>query len=123
MPALTIGMSVIIPRTVDSDRSEPHLPAATKLTTPASTHAGAGALGDLWLNQTSDLPPTQTAPIEPAVPAEYFMGYDDRRQAWVRFGVMSTGQYFAIRMTETDNSGWSWKYVSFFRTQNPETPG
>jgi len=26
-------------------------------------------------------------------------------------------------MTETDSSGWSWKYVSFFKTQNPETPG
>ena len=63
------------------------------------------------------------AEIEPAVHAEYFMGYDERRQAWVRFGVMSTGQYFAIRMTETGDSGWSWKYVSFFRTQNPETPG
>src|SRR5207302_3943375 len=83
----------------------------------------AKALGDLWLKQTYDFPPKQTAEIEPAVHAEYFMGYDERRQAWVRFGVMSTGQYFAIRMTETDNSGWSWKYVSFFRMQNPETAG
>ena len=83
----------------------------------------AKALGDVWLKQTYDFPPEQTAAIEPAVHAEYFMGYDERRQAWVRFGVMSTGQYFAIRMTETDNSGWSWKYVSFFKTQNPETPG
>ena len=83
----------------------------------------AKVLGDLWLKQTYDFPPKESAKIEPAVHAEYFMGYDERRQAWVRFGVMSTGQYFAIRMTETDNSGWAWKYVSFFRTLNPETPG
>jgi hypothetical protein len=81
------------------------------------------ALGDLWLRQTYDFPPKQIAESEPAVHAEFIMGYDERRQAWVRFGVISTGQYFAIRMTDTDDSGWSWKYVSFFKTQNPETPG
>jgi hypothetical protein len=26
-------------------------------------------------------------------------------------------------MTETGNSGWSWKYVSFFPRQKPESPG
>ena len=26
-------------------------------------------------------------------------------------------------MTDTTDSGWSWKYVSFFKTQNPEAPG
>ena len=80
-------------------------------------------LGDLWLRQTYDFPPKQIAESEPAVHAEFIMGYDERRQAWVRFGAISTGQYFAIRMTDTDDSGWSWKYVSFFKTQNPETPG
>ncbi|TMH20358.1 MAG: hypothetical protein E6H64_10800 [Betaproteobacteria bacterium] len=83
----------------------------------------AKALGDLWLKQTYDFPPEQTAKSEPGVHAEYFMGFDERRQAWVRFGVMSTGQYFAIRMTDTGDSGWSWKYVSFFKTQQPEAPG
>jgi hypothetical protein len=72
---------------------------------------------------TYDFPPTQSAKSEPGVHAEYFMGFDERRQAWVRFGVMSTGQYFAIRMTDTGDSGWSWKYVSFFKTQQPEAPG
>jgi hypothetical protein len=80
-------------------------------------------LGDLWLRQTYDFPPKQIADSEPAVRGEFIMGYDERRQAWVRFGVISTGQYFAIRMTDTADSGWSWKYVSFFKTQNPETPG
>jgi hypothetical protein len=83
----------------------------------------AKALADLWLKQTYDFPPKQTAEIEPAVHAEYFMGYDERRQAWVRFGAMSTGQYFAIRMTDSGDGGWSWKYVSFFKTQTPEAPG
>ena len=32
----------------------------------------AKALGDLWLKQTYDFPPTQTAESEPAVHAEYF---------------------------------------------------
>ena len=81
----------------------------------------AKAVGDLWLKQTYDFPPGQ-ADREPAVRGEFLMGYDERRQAWVRFGVLSTGQYFAIRMTETADRGWSWKYVSFFKTQNPETP-
>jgi hypothetical protein len=26
-------------------------------------------------------------------------------------------------MTETGNSGWSWKYVSFFPRRMPESPG
>jgi hypothetical protein len=80
------------------------------------------ALGDLWLKQTYDFPPRQMGENAQAAQAEYFMGYDERRQAWVRFGVMSTGQYFAIRMTESGDGGWSWKYVSFFKRVTPETP-
>lgn len=76
-------------------------------------------LGDLWLEQTYDFPATQE---EPARQAETLMGYDERRQAWVRFFAMSNGQYFSIRMTETER-GWDWKYVSFFKLKNPETPG
>jgi hypothetical protein len=83
----------------------------------------ANALGNLWLKQTYDFPAKQMKEAEPAVHAEYLMGYDERRQAWVRFGAMSTGQYFAIRMTDTGDSGWSWKYISFSSTRKPETPG
>ena len=78
-------------------------------------------VGDLWLKQTYDFPPEQMS--AGPVHAEYFMGYDERRQGWVRFGVMSNGQYFAIRMTDAGEGGWAWKYVSFFGTRNPETPG
>jgi len=81
----------------------------------------ANALGNLWLRQTYDFPPAQTAGRnEPAAQAECLMGFDERRQAWVRFFAMSNGQYFPIRMTDADG-GWSWKYVSFFKTRNPET--
>jgi hypothetical protein len=82
----------------------------------------ANALNDLWLRQTYDFPANQMGESSPPAQAEYFIGYDERRQGWVRFGVMSTGQYFAIRMADTGN-GWSWKYVSFFPRQTPETPG
>jgi hypothetical protein len=86
------------------------------------TTAYSKVLGNLWLKQTYDFPPQQTAEgNEPAVTAETLMGYDERRQSWVRFFANSTGQHFAIRMTETGN-GWSWKYVSFFKTTRPETP-
>lgn len=79
-------------------------------------------LGDLWLKQTYDFPPQHTAERnEQAVAAETLMGYDERHQAWVRLFANSIGQYFAIRMTDTD-SGWSWKYISFFKTTKPETP-
>lgn len=40
----------------------------------------------------------------------------------MRFGAISTGQYFAIRTTEIGDGGWPWKYISVFRTQ-PEAPG
>src|ERR1700680_3090808 len=73
------------------------------------------ALGDLWLRQTYDFPPKQIAESEPAVHAEFIMGYDERRQAWVRFGVISTGQYFAIRMTDTAESGSTWKTARLFQ--------
>jgi hypothetical protein len=79
-------------------------------------------LGGVWLKQTYDFPAQQTTERnEPAIAAETLMGYDERRQAWVRFFANSLGQYFSIRMTETDN-GWSWKYVSFFKRTTPETP-
>jgi hypothetical protein len=80
----------------------------------------SNALGNLWLRQVYDFPPAPAQEAAVATHAEFLTGYDERRQAWVRFGILSTGQYFAIRMTETDG-GWSWKYVSFFSRSTPET--
>ena len=81
----------------------------------------AKTLGGMWLRQTYEFPPRQFGANEAPVSAEFLIGYDERRQAWVRFGVTSTGQYFAIRMTDMPSGGWSYKYVSFFNRQQPET--
>lgn len=83
----------------------------------------SNALSNRWLKQTYNQPPSGN---EPGFLAEYLIGYDEARQAWVRFGAMTTGQYFAIRMTDTKNDGWAWKYVSFFSrrlraTSRPDT--
>ena len=43
MTAITIGMSVIMTAKMDSDRREPHMLAASKVTTPASTDVAAGS--------------------------------------------------------------------------------
>jgi hypothetical protein len=75
-------------------------------------------LDNVWLKQTTDFPATKT---EPAKHAETLLGYDERRAAWVRFFAMNDGEYFANRMTETAD-GWSWKYISFFKNQKPESP-
>jgi hypothetical protein len=82
----------------------------------------SNAVGNRWLKQTYDFPPRQMSENDRPEQGEWLVGYDEARQAWVRFGVMSTGQYFAIRMTETP-TGWAWKYVSFFKRSKPETPG
>lgn len=80
------------------------------------------ALGGMWLKQTYDFPPGNAADATAGpVEAEVLMGYDERRQAWVRFFANSLGQYFPIRMTDVDN-GWAWKYVSFFPRKTAETP-
>ena len=81
----------------------------------------AKTLGGAWLRQTYEFPSRQFGANESPVNAEFLIGYDERRQAWVRFGATSTGQYFAIRMTDMPNGGWSYKYVSFFTRQQPET--
>ena len=75
-------------------------------------------LGDRWLKETWDFPAQETAA---PVTAEAFMGYDERRQTWVRFFANSKGQHFEIRMTDTP-SGWSFKYASFYPRTTPETP-
>jgi len=78
----------------------------------------ASVLGGLWLRQTYDFP---AAKDDPARQADSLIGYDPRRQYWVRFFAMSTGDWFATRMTETER-GWAWKYVSFSKDRKPETP-
>jgi len=83
----------------------------------------AKPLGDLWLEQTYDFPPKQMGDNEQAVHGEFFIGYEERRSAWVRFGAMSNGQYFANRMTETGGGNWSWIYVGFFGWHTPDKSG
>ena len=79
----------------------------------------AKVLGGKWLQQTYDFVGQKDDPASTAVA---LMGFDDRRQAWVRFFANSKGQYFPIRMTDTGN-GWAWKYSTFFTRTTPETPG
>jgi hypothetical protein len=70
------------------------------------TTAYSKVLGNLWLKQTYDFPSQQTAEgNEPAVTAETLMGYDERRQSWVRFFANSGGQYFAIRRRKLATAG------------------
>src|SRR5262249_32630312 len=83
----------------------------------------ANTLGNLWLEQTYDFPPRQMGENAEAVQGKFFIGYDERRQAWVRFGALGTGDYFANRMTEEGDGVWAWKYVSLFPRRTPETPG
>jgi hypothetical protein len=68
----------------------------------------ANALGNLWLRQTYDFPATKT---EPAWHGEFFLGYDARVPRWVRFGALSTGQYFGMLSKTTSNTTWPWEYV------------
>ena len=52
---------------------------------------------------------------------EFLMGYVEARQAWVRFGALSTGEDYAVRMTDTSPSGSAtWSYVSFFASPSSE---
>jgi hypothetical protein len=75
----------------------------------------AQTLDGVWLKQTIDQP---AQPRAEAFTAEYLIGYDERRGQWVRFGAMTTGQYFVIRMTDTPD-GWSWTYVRLFGNPRP----
>lgn len=86
----------------------------------AYTTTWTNALNSHWLKQTYDQP---AAPNARGFLAEYLVGYDEVRQAWVRFGAMTTGQYFAIRMADDGSGGWVWKYVSFFPRKTAETAG
>jgi hypothetical protein len=82
------------------------------------TTVWSNALGGTWLAQRID---QVGAGGVGSFQAEYLIGYDEAHQGWVRFGAMTTGQYFAIRMKDTGDEGWSWKYVSFFPRRTPET--
>ena len=74
-----------------------------------------------WLKQSWDFPAQNAGNgNQGPVTAESLMGYDERRQSWVRFFANSLGQHFEIRMTDTPN-GWAFKYVSFFPRKRPET--
>jgi hypothetical protein len=72
----------------------------------------SAVLDGLWLNQTYDQPRQSGTTF--AFKADYLIGYDEQRKEWIRFGAMSTGQYFAIRMVDAGDRGWHWTYVSFF---------
>src|ERR1700737_1590224 len=65
-------------------------------------------LGDRWLKQIWDFPRTAT---EPAVPSEYFLGYDPRLPGWIPFGAHSNGQYYAMRTRNMGNEPWTWQYA------------
>lgn len=93
------------------------------------TTAWSETLGGQWLRQTIDQPPTQRSMMkggygsaEPGFQATFLVGYDSRRSSFVRFGALSTGQYFAMRMKPRGNDGWTWTYVSFFRNRTVSKP-
>lgn len=64
-----------------------------------------------WLRQTLDQPKQARAPW---FQGEFLVGYDPDRRQWVRFGAVSTGQYFAMRMVDDGAGGWNVTYVSLF---------
>jgi hypothetical protein len=76
-------------------------------------------LGNRWIKQVYNFPPSDTTP---AMEGDWLMRYDADRQAWVRFGAMTTGQYFVIRMRDISPTTTAWKYIGVFRTVNPDTP-
>jgi hypothetical protein len=65
------------------------------------------ALDDRWLKQRYDFPATKT---EPAWYGEFYLGYDARVPRWVRFGAMSTGQYFGMVSKDASVTTMSWAY-------------
>ena len=71
------------------------------------TTSFAGALGGQWLKQRYDFPATST---EPAWYGEFYFGYDGRVPRWVRFGAMSTGQYFGMVSKDAGVTSMAWDY-------------
>lgn len=70
-------------------------------------------MGGRWLKETYEFPPRQFDNNPNPVTAEVLIGFDERRGQWVRFFADSVGDYFPVRMKDTDN-GWAYQYVSFF---------
>ncbi len=71
------------------------------------TTSFANAFDNTWLKQRYDFPATKT---EPAWYGEFFFGYDGRVPRWVRFGAMSTGQYFAMVSNGAGVASIIWDY-------------
>jgi hypothetical protein len=71
------------------------------------TTSFTNALNNLWLKQRYDFPATQT---EPAWFGEFYLGYDARVTHWVRFGAMSTGQYFGMASKDASITTMAWAY-------------
>ena len=67
----------------------------------------AEALEGRWLKQRYDFPATKTAP---AWYGDFYFGYDERVPRWIRFGAMSTGQYFAMVSTTPSVVSMTWEY-------------
>ena len=67
----------------------------------------SNALEGEWLKQRYDFPATKTAP---AWYGEFFFGYDGRVPRWVRFGAMSTGQYFGMVSKDAGVASMTWEY-------------
>ena len=76
-------------------------------------------LTNRWIKQVYNFPASEGAP---AMEGDWFMTYDEPRQSWIRFGAMTTGQYFALRMTDTSPTTSSWQYLPLVRTANPQLP-
>ncbi len=76
------------------------------------TTSFTNALDNQWLKQRYDFPAIKTGP---AWYGEFFFGYDGRVPRWVRFGAMSTGQYFGM-VTKT---GSVYRMVWEYRLPGP----
>lgn len=61
----------------------------------------SSALDGQWLRQTYEFPDKR---------AEFFLGYDPRLQRWVRWGMLSTGEYWAMTAVHADTT-WTWSYA------------
>ena len=81
----------------------------------------SSVLDGRWLRQTFDQPKQARAPW---FQGEFLVGYDPDRREWVRFGAVSTGQYFAMRMIDDGAGGWNVTYVSLLgRRRSSPPPG
>jgi hypothetical protein len=73
------------------------------------------ALNGKWFRQVYNFP-TLGKTGGPAQ-GEFFTGYDSSAKRWVRWGMLSTGDYWAMTGTLTDRT-WTWSYELPVRAQN-----